>query len=244
MKPGIASTLGLCASLCFLFSSASAQAKDSLTIKGKTTDGTFESMKNDKINFQPETGKSLHEPRAFTEKLVVDPPTKVNVTPKGKKKVTDLKLKGYEKSNFIFDRNGAEVLIPGMQITAIEPTLDFDRAANAAGTGKEEADDSKPLIIDFKSLSDWMNEGGASPEQTKAFDRYKAARETYNKFVGENATLVKAMDAAKGPAREEFINKLRQRKNDEQPLLGELKKAEQQLLTAFPSIKEPASTEK
>ena len=233
-------TAGFAICAC-LFPIQSLQAKDTLVVKGKKYEGTFESMKSDKINFLPDGGKTMHELRAFVEQLTIDPPTKVVVTPKGKKKITDLKLKGYEKSNFIFDRNGEDVLMPGMQLTSVEMALDFERAANSPAAAKTDGDSSgdKPLIIDLKDLSAWMKEGNATPVQTKAFESYKEARESYDRFVAENAAMVKAMDNAKGPTRENLLDKLRKRKNDEQPLLGTLKRAEQDLLTAFPNIKGP-----
>lgn len=241
MKNNICTTTIFATSVTLAILTQSLPAKDTMVVKGKKYDGTFESMKNDKIHFLPDGGKTMHETRAFVEQLTINPPASAIVTPKGKKKTTDMKLKGYEKSNFIFDRNGESVMMPGMQITAIEMALDFDRAPGGAAASDNDSDNTgdKPLRIDIKDLSAWMKEGNATPAQTRAFESYKVARESYDRFVMESAVMVKAMDSAKGPAREDFLNKLRKRKNDEQPLLGALKSAEKELLTAFPTIKGP-----
>ncbi|MDD4869981.1 MAG: hypothetical protein PHR77_05425 [Kiritimatiellae bacterium] len=219
-------------------------ANDTLIMKGrKTYEGIFQHFKNDKLYFQPKTGKIINVPRSFAEKLILEPPSQVTVTPRGKKKIEDMKLKGYEKSNFLFEKNGEEFSMPASQISFIEMGLDFGRAANGpAGQDTDNNDDGdKPLIINLKELSAWMKEGTPTPEQTKAFEHYKTARITYDDFVEKSAIMVKAMDKSTGATREDFLNKLRKRKNDEQPLLGELKKAEQELLTAFPEIKGPAA---
>jgi len=214
-------------------------AKDTLIMKGnKNYEGTFQGYKNDNFYFQPNNGKTIKTLRSFAEKLVLDPPALVTIVQRGKKKVEDLKLKSYEKSIFLFDNNGSEVSMPGMQISAIEMGLDFRRAAGGTG-GQEDGQDTEntPLKINLTDLAALVKESNSTPEQTKAFERYRAARNTYDSFLETSSAMVKSMDKATGAAREDFLNKLRKRKNDEQPLLGELKKAEQELLTALPQIK-------
>jgi hypothetical protein len=233
-----------CSMACFMVSACrTLHANDTLIMKGnKTYEGIFQNFKNDRLYFQPKAGKSINVPRSFAEKLALEPPSQVTVTPRGKKKIGDMKLKGYEKSNFLFEKNGEEISMPASQISFIEMGLDFGRGANGpAGQDADDNDDgNKPLVIDLKELSAWMKEGTPTPEQTKAFEHYKTARITYDDFVEKSAIMVKAMDKATGATREDFLNKLRKRKNDEQPLLGELKKAEKELFAAFPEIKAPA----
>jgi hypothetical protein len=234
-----------CCSIAYfmVFTCQALYANDTLIMKGnKTYEGIFQYFKNDKLYFQPKTGKLINVPRSFAEKLTLEPPSQVTVTPRGKKKIGDMKLKSYEKSNFLFDKNGEEVSMPASQISFIEMGLDFGRGVNGpAGQDTNDGDNgNKPLIIDLKELSAWMKESTPTPVQTKAFERYKTARTIYDDFVEKSAVMVKAMDKTTGATREDFLNKLRKRKNDEQPLLGELKKAEQELLAAFPEIKGPA----
>jgi len=201
----------------------------------KNYQGTFQGYNRDKFHFQPDSGKMVHELRSFAEKLVIDPPALVTVTPKGKKKIEDMKLKGYEKSTFVFERNGQEIPMQGMQISTIEMGLDFNRGAGASADDDDA--DNKPLRINLNDLSEFVKEANCTPEQTKSFERYRTARITYDSFLETSSAMVKSMDKTTGTVREDFLNKLRKRKNDEQPLLGELKKAEQELLTAFPQIK-------
>lgn len=212
-------------------------AADLISARGiKNQEGSFQSFKNDRFYFQATAAKkTLNEQRINVEKLVVEPAAKVIIIPRGKKKTDNMKLKGYEKSNFIFvDSSGKEVSIPGSQISSITPDFDSDR-----GGGSAENDTPGParMIVDMNELSSWMKEGNPTEAQTKAFEGYKAARTKYDDFVKDSTALVKAMDKSTGPTREDFLNKLRKRKNDEQTLLGELKKAETELLTAFPEIK-------
>jgi len=108
---------------------------------------------------------------------------------------------------------------------------------SGTGSGNEQA----LLIIDLKQLAEWMKESEPTPVQVKAYNRYKTARTTYDSFLAKSAEMVKLLDRSTGPAREDLLNKLRLRKNEEQPIAGELRKAQAELLAAFPEIKrEPA----
>jgi hypothetical protein len=90
--------------------------------------------------------------------------------------------------------------------------------------------------IGLKQLADWMKENNPTPAQSKAYNSYKQARETYDAFVAKSAEMVQAMDKSSGPKREDLLNKLRLRKNAEQPIAEELKKAHDQLLAAFSEV--------
>ena len=97
------------------------------------------------------------------------------------------------------------------------------------------------LIIDLKKLAEWVNENNPTPAQSKAYNRYKTARASYDAFLAKSVEMIKALDKATGQAREDLLNKLRLRKNEEQPKAIEMKKAQAELLAAFPEIKrEPA----
>jgi len=229
-----------CLAYSLIFTAGNLTAGDTLIMKGnKTFTGTFQTFKTDKIYFLPANGgKIMREQRLYVESLTIDPPSKVLVTPKGKKKIEDMKLTKYSKSNFIFDKNGEEISIPGAQISSIEMGLDFGRAAGGAGDQQDGSDaENKPLKINLNDLSAFVKENGSTPEQIKVFEQYKTARVTYDTFLDTSSAMVKSMDKTTGTAREDFLNKLRKRKNDEQPILGKLKKAEQELLASFPEIK-------
>lgn len=88
--------------------------------------------------------------------------------------------------------------------------------------------------ISLKQLADWMKENNPTSAQSKAYNSYRQVRETYNAFVAKSAEMVQAMDKSSGTERENLLNKLRLRKNAEQPIAEELKKAQEQLLAAFP----------
>jgi len=118
-----------------------------------------------------------------------------------------------------------------------EPMLPVDDVTgDASETAKTEL-----LIIDLKKLTEWMNENNPTPLQVKAYNRYKTAKVAYDAFLTKSTEMVKALDKATGQARENLLNKLRLRKNEEQPITIEMKKSQAELLAAFPEIKrEPA----
>ena len=59
---------------------------------GEQREGTFQAFKNDRFYFQPRDEKTLRAMRLRVESLTLAPPAKVSVKPRGKKKITDLKL--------------------------------------------------------------------------------------------------------------------------------------------------------
>ena len=109
-------------------------AMGTIILKGnKSYEGTFEAYKNDRFCFQPKEGKKLHEQRMSVESLILQPPTQVSVKPYGEKERDDLKLKGYEPPNFIFEKNGEIITMPGSRVTRIEMGLDFNRTMQDVG---------------------------------------------------------------------------------------------------------------
>jgi hypothetical protein len=120
-------------------------AGDTLIMKGnKTFTGTFQAFKNDRIYFQPDNGsKLIHEQYLYMEKLIMNPPSKVSVAPKGKKIIEGMKILRYDKPNFIFDKSGEEISMPGTHIRSIEMGIDYGRTPDnmaAAANDEKEAD--------------------------------------------------------------------------------------------------------
>jgi len=230
--------------ICVLFLLAfvvEGEAEDKLFLKGNEEHtGRLESYKNGKFNFKPDGKTPIHELRTFTEKLVMDPPAVAVVTHKTKReKIEGMKLKRYEKGAFVFDKDGKEVKILAMQISTIE----IQMSGGGWGGGGASSSEVGDLQVDMKALAAWMNENETTPEQKKAFDDYKSARAAYDSFQAESSRLIDAMDNATGAAREQLLNDLRIRKNEEQPILNALGSAEKALLATFPELTGDAPVE-
>lgn len=126
-----------------------AWAADSLTLtSGESVTGTFEGVKNGRVHFQPADGKKLQEMLSKVRSLSLRPLANVSVKPRGGSRLTDLKLKGYEKSEFILEQAGHETRLAGSKVTTIDMELDFGRVMQpgAAPSADEEAVDIEELL--------------------------------------------------------------------------------------------------
>lgn len=114
---------------------------DTITLKKlskqETHEGRFKAFKNNRFYFQPAQGRKLHEQRNKVEQLTITPPARVTVKKRGKKKMDGLKLKGYTKPNFLFEKDGKEITMPGMQVTIIDMGLDFRNMTQDPGTSSD-----------------------------------------------------------------------------------------------------------
>ena len=142
------------------------------------------------------------------------------------KKKAESNQKDPEKTTYKVGENEAK------RAQSNQPAMSVDDGSGG-NSGSREMD----LIIDLKSLAEWMKENNSTPAQVKAYDRYRAARGNYDAFLAKSAEMVKAMDRSTGSAREDLLNKLRLRKNEEQSIVAEMRKAQAELLVAFPKIK-------
>lgn len=101
---------------------------ETITLKGgQIHNGTFESFKADRFYFQPKDANKINERSIRVESLNLDPPAKVIVKPRGSTPIEGLKLIKYEKSQFLFDDNGKQILMPASKINSINTVLDLNR---------------------------------------------------------------------------------------------------------------------
>ncbi len=113
-----------------LFSCNLMATLDTLSTKAETHLGMFNGLKNERFVFQLANGKELKLMKAAVTSITLAPPGKFTIKPRGKKDLKDMKLKSFEAPNFIYDdERGAEQKISIMNISSIEPGLDFSRGA-------------------------------------------------------------------------------------------------------------------
>ena len=209
-------------------------AADGIVVAGKIVSGTFAGFENGRFVFEPEKGHRLKEMSSRVTRLTLDPARTVTVFYTGNKIKEALTLKGFERAKFLLDDHGKDVSELPARVVKITMA---DEAGQ--GGGRVTADDI--LLVDLQNMADWMKTNHATPAQSKAYAQYKAARGEYDAFLVKNAEMVKAMNQAEGAQRADLLDKLRLRRSAEQPLLGALKDAQQELLAAFPELKpEPA----
>ena len=203
---------------------------DTMTVGTKTYEGEFKGFENNQFNFKPEKGKEIRENRTKVKKLALDKPLKVSYEKRGKKPEEGVELLRYEKFKFVFKKDGKERKVLGNGIQKIS-------VAWSGGNGFGLPSMERPKVpepIDFQGI-----EGAdLTPAQETALAAYKAARGAYDKYVNESSAMVTAMDASAGKRREELLNDLRIRKQDEQPLRNALQQATNDALAAFP-VKAP-----
>jgi hypothetical protein len=228
MKPVLWTAFALTASLAL---------GDQLVILGQTREGSFQGFENGRIDFQASGGKFVKEQSTRVTKLVLTSPLKASYQTTGGKREEDVTLKGFEKGKFAFaGKDGKEVLVPAMQIRSIEPVF-----AGAAGGGGDAGERYPIPPVDLSTIA-----GDLAPDQQAALDGFRAAKKAFDDFVAESSALVQEMDRLKGPKREERLNQLRLRKDQEQPLRQNLIAAYRTLTSAFADAQpdEPAPAER
>ena len=114
-----------------------AVADDILLQGSEIAQGTFTGFKNSTFLFD-RAGVEQREPAVRVRSIVLDPPAKVTLWPKGKRKIENATLRSYSGSRFYYSQGGKDEEIPSMQVNSIEVGLDFARAA-AAQPAKPEA---------------------------------------------------------------------------------------------------------
>jgi hypothetical protein len=199
---------------------ACASADQLVVLGGQTKEGSFQGFESGKFLFLPSKGKFMKETPSRVSKLVLANPTKASYQTTDGKSEADAVLKGYEKGKFIFLKDGKETVVIPMKIKQLD--LVFETGGDAGGG-------SYPIpAVDLATLG-----GELSPEQQATIDRFVAAKKSFDEFLAESSAMVVEMDKLKGPKREELLNKLRLRKEAEQPLRDSLRTAYRALVGAF-----------
>jgi len=211
-----------------------AGATDSLTVAGRVTPGAFAGYENGRIVFQPDKGKRMQETPFRVSRLTLEPARAVTVFFAGSKKQAALTLKGFAQAKFLLDDHGQDVSELAARVVRIVV------AAEPLAAGGQPLPADALLMVDLKNLGDWMQSNQPTPAQSKAYARYRAAREQHDAFQAVSSQMVQDANRARGAARTDLLDKLRARRSAEVPLLTELKAAQKVLLAAFPEIRPDA----
>lgn len=214
---------------------AALSSADVLDVGTATFEGTFEGYEHGLFHFRAKDGRLLKELRNTVRSLEMSKPREINLLRSGSGDWEDAYLVGYNRFNFSIKQDGRPRTVSGLRVKQISTqTLSAMREA-----GRQPAGRSAPQGIDTSGLE---NNPNLSPEQAKAFARYKAARRKYEAFVAENSAMVARMDNATGSERDELLMTLRRRKAEEQPVTAAVRQAENALLKALPNGVVPAKT--
>ncbi|MDI6774315.1 MAG: hypothetical protein QME60_02825 [Verrucomicrobiota bacterium] len=211
----------------FFFVSAAAAFGDQLTVTGKTHDGTFQGYEDTRFQFMTVKGRFVKEHPRRVVKLVLANPRKASyVTADAQKEVVAV-FKGYDKRKFIFLKDGEEAQVAQAKMKTLE--LVYEETAGGNG-GEELAGGRYPIPrVDLNALSG----GEINAAQQAALDKFKAAKQGYDDFVSQSSAMVAEMDKTTGAERENLLNQLRMRKNQEQPLKNSLAAAYKALTNVF-----------
>lgn len=185
-------------------------------------DATFRGVDAGRILLVTGKGKFRKEQPSRVTRILLSKPLKVSYLTADSKQEEEALLKGYEKQKFQLVKDGKDLEIPAQKMK----TMDILGDAGGGGAGNR-----YPVPeIDLSALQG----PNTTPAQKKALARFEVAKQAYDDFVAESSTLVAKMDKATGAKRESFLNDLRMRKNQEQPLKSELVDACSALTEAFP----------
>jgi len=198
---------------------------DTITIRSREQKGEFQGYENREFLFRADAWTDLREPRTAVQKLVLDPPRDVDLVLGSSAEAAT--LVAYEQSRFVVEQKGARREIAGMLVKSITVRAAAPAAAGGSG-GAEEPEARRALDISAFEKAD------LTPLQSAALARYKTARARYDAFLAQSSAMVAMMDKAQGAKREEILNALRLRKNEEQPVVRELEAAEKALMAAIP----------
>lgn len=218
----------LCCMAILLTCGLTAQA-DSITIRNETHQGSFEGYSNSTFTFRKKDGEILEETRSLVRELKLDPPCKTQVTLSRSSDSEERLMKGYKAMKFVFVEGDKEKTDFANVIDEIKVQRPMASAGGKTGTSGQE-------VIPRINLSGVEDNPALSPQQKTAIDNYKKARAEYDAFLTESSALVAEMDAAKGARREDLLNRLRMRKNEEMPIKQALQNATNELLALFPPM--------
>jgi hypothetical protein len=204
---------------------------DQLVILGQAPkEGTFQGFENGRFLFLPANGKFMKEQSSRVSKIVLPTPGKASYQTTDGKTEQEAAFKGYEKGKFVFVKDGKEVLIPALRMKQLEPTFESE-----GGVGGDGGVGSYPIPkVDLSSIGD------VTPDQQAILDRFATAKKAFDDYLTASIAMKEEMDKLKGPKREELLNKLRLRKDAEQPLRKDLRTAYKALVSAFSEQDEAA----
>lgn len=129
----------------------SAGAGDLLILStGTRYEGIFDGFKNGSFVINLERGPVKKESGSRVSKLVLASPCKTTVLLQGGKNPESLRLLGYEKSTFQFDREGVAVAYALSKVKEVRVEIDFSRVEDTSAT--EATLISQGEAVDLKSV--------------------------------------------------------------------------------------------
>ncbi len=200
---------------------------DQLTVTGKTHEGSFQSYEDNRFHFMTVKGRFVKEHASRVVKLVLEHPKKASYRTADAAKEETALFKGYDKRKFIFATGGKDIIIQQAKMKTIE--LIMDEGWAGAGGGEFGGNRYPIPQVDIQTLS----RGPMTPAQRTALNQFNTAKAAYDEFVAKSSAMVAEMDRLTGAKREDLLNQLRIRKNEEQPLKNALLAAYKALTAAF-----------
>ena len=210
---------------------------DKITIGMRVTEGKFHGFRDDQFVFRTSDGETIRENRRNVRSLELEEPVKVSYELKrGDSGAISAKLTGYRAMRFVLEEDGKERKVFSNAVNSMRVHAPPSATGQSGGS-------RGPSAIPRIDTSDVENNPNLSPEQKKAIDQYKAARNNYEQFLTESSDLVRKRDQAQGADRHRYIQKLRLRNQKEQPILQSLQAATRRLYNAFPEEPDEAEQE-
>jgi len=199
---------------------------DTLTTKKGTHNGAFEGYRDSEFTFRTDKGQVIREMRVNVKKLECEKPKQVILSVERKPPASAM-FKKYEKLKFTFEEKGRKRTVFSRTVESITVTQ------TGAGQGRGSKGGGALPMFDVSRLEKAPDITAA---QKAAVERYKTAKAQYSTFLAQSSAMVVEMDKARGARRENLMNQLRMRKQDEQPIKNEYRTAMSALLQAFPNL--------
>ena len=203
------------------------RAADVMTLRKGKHEGTFEGYAKGVFVFRTTDGKELREKKIDVRSIVLESPREVQILKTGQKMPTWTKFKKYSALRFTIVEKGRDKALLSTQVKEI--TVPAAEEDDGGGGGGEAA--QAPINIAPLEARDDL-----TAAQKAALSKYRSARSEYADFLRENKKLVEQMNSARGTTRERLLNKLRMRKNQEQPIKNKYQAAKAALIGQFPEL--------
>lgn len=205
-----------------------ASIADSITTGGKEISGEFIGYEQSRFLFKDSSGRQHRYLRSAVSKLEMQTPYHISYEQSGKRDRQHAVLEGYANGKYTLTRDGKKALVPGIQLRQI--TIE-QPASDKPVNGGNAVDGLPP--VDIATL---RQRPDLTAAQSAAIDQYEGAFNRHSAFREESSALVTQMDNATGDQRMKLLATLRNRKNEEQPLLDTLQASRIALEAAIPDL--------
>lgn len=174
--------------------------------------------------------KNAEASRMSVKAFALDKPRKAKVVMMGKPKPQNMIMHGYKNGKFVFADGEKRVEIHAMKVDniSLEKAPMFAKQSQAAPEPAQKISDA--------DIQRALSRPDLTPKQKALLEDYQATSKEYRQFVAESGQLVSQMDALTGADRIAALEKLRQRKEEEQPLKGKMMASQRAVLQAIPDL--------